>query len=147
MINKYIYIYICTYKYIYVYIHVTFYIYTYANTFTTIIFPILGETANAHIYIGLMGGVWWVRHALKCLPNPNLKIFLKHYYVYVIYIYTYIYATCYIYTYVNIYHYHHFPNLKGNNKCTYICRFDWQCMMDETCFEMLGTPNPNSHNV
>ena len=45
------------YKYIYEYIHVTFYIYTYVNTFTTIIFPILGETANAHIYIDLLGGV------------------------------------------------------------------------------------------
>ena len=71
--------------------------------------------------------------------------------------YVYIHVKCYIYTYVNICHYHHFPNLKGNNKCTYIYiyiyfdlylyRFHRRCMMDETCIEMLGLPNPNLHNV
>ena len=25
------------------------------------------------------------------------------------------------------FHYHHFPNLRGNSKCTYIHRFDGRC--------------------
>ena len=97
--DKYIYIY--TNIYIYVYMHVTCYIYIHiCKYFHYHHFPNLrGNSKCTYIYIDLMGGVWWVRHALKCLPNPNLKIVLKHYYIYVIYmyiyIYIYIYVTCY----------------------------------------------------
>ena len=38
------------------------------------------------------------------------------------------------------FHYHHFPNLRGNSKCTYIHRFDGRCMMGKTCIEMLTKP-------
>ena len=45
-----------------------------------------------------------------------------------IYIYIYVYIHVTFYTYICMYfHYHHFPNLRGNSKCTYIHRFDGRC--------------------